>query len=122
MTILTLQRNVALKMKSMMLQRTKILTAMLRTTTFYMVDEVQVYIKLKEINPSGPDGISPKHVRLGTSVLAHITTNVINYGIITFNFPSNLKMANGSAVYNYRPVIVLPTISKLFESILADQV
>ena len=103
------------------------------TFQFDVVDEVQVYKKLKEINPkkaTGPDDIPPKLVKLGSPVLAPIITKVINYGITTSNFPSSLKMANVSPVYkkndnmskgNYRPVSVLPTISKIFESILADQ-
>ena len=79
---------------------------------------------------TGPDDIPPKLVKLGSQVLAPINTMVINYGITTFNFPSSLKMVNVSPVYkindnmskgNYRPVSVLPTISNMFESILADQ-
>ena len=88
------------------------------TFQFDVVDEVQVYKKLKEINPKkaiGPDDIPPKLVKLGSPVLAPIITKVINYGITTSNFPSSLKMANVSPVYkkndnmskgNYRPVSV----------------
>ena len=88
---------------------------------------------LKKLTPkkaTGPDDIPPKLVKLGSPVLASIITKVINYGITTSNFPSSLKMANVSPVYkkndnmskgNYWPVSVLPTISKPFESILADQ-
>ena len=104
------------------------------TFQFDVVDKVQVYKKLKEINPkkaTGPDDIPPNLVKLGSRILAPIIIMVIKYGITTSNFPSSsLKMANVSPVFkkndnmsqgNYRPVSVLPTISKTFQSILADQ-
>ena len=67
--------------------------------------------KLKEINPkkaTGPDDIPPKLVKLGSPVLPPNVSPV---------HKKNDNISKG----NYRPVSVLPTISKIFESILADQ-
>ena len=122
--IILLRRILALKIKRMMLHSTKMMTILLITIIkisfmqFDIVDE-----------STGPD-IPTKLVKLGLPVLASIISKVMSYSISMSNFPPNLKMGNLSPVYkkndnmskgNYRPVSVLPTISKIFEGILADQ-
>ena len=60
-----------------------------------------------------------------------VLTNIWNFEILeNHNFPSKLKLANITPVYkkndrtsveNFRPVSVLPTVSKIFERIIQKQ-
>ena len=63
-----------------------------------------------------------------SSVLANIRNEEI---LLNKNFPENLKLANVKAIFkkkdksfveNYRPVSVLPTVSKIFELIMQKQI
>jgi len=76
------------------------------------------------------DGIPPKILNAGGKTLAGPTSKIINTMIDTSTFPSKLKMAQVSPIFkqddpfitkNYRPVSVLPTMSKLYEKVLNDQ-
>ena len=60
-----------------------------------------------------------------------IVTNIFNQGTIECNFPSRLKLADITAAHkkgdvtdksNYRPISLLPAISKLFEKLYAAQI
>lgn len=89
------------------------------------------YLSKIEIRKStGHDGLSPKILKLSTPSLADPLTTLFNYCIRTSTLPSSWKMSNVSPIYkkgdtsdenNYRPVSVLPAISKLFEKVLFDQ-
>ena len=57
-------------------------------------------------------------------------TNCINQSIVSGKFPDSLKLASISQVYqakdpldktNYRPVSVLPLLSKIYERLIFDQ-
>ena len=57
-------------------------------------------------------------------------TNCINQSIVSGKFPDSLKLASISSVYNakdpldktnYRPVSVLPLLSKIYERLIFDQ-
>ena len=63
-----------------------------------------------------------------SSVLANIRNEEI---LLNKNFPENLKLANVKPIFkkkdksfveNYRPVSVLPTVSKIFERIMQKQI
>ena len=89
--------------------------------------------KMKDINirkATGYDRIPGKLLRLAHSELSIPLTNLINNCIARNSFPGNMKCAELSPVFkkgdnlaktNYRPVSVLTTISKLYESVLNDQ-
>ena len=58
-------------------------------------------------------------------------TNCINEAIINNKFPDSIKLSDVTSVYkrldssdmaNYRPVSVLPLVSKVFDNIIYDQV
>ena len=60
----------------------------------------------------------------------HITTRLVNNTIKTSVFPTRLKEAQVVPLHkknnpldkkNYRPVSILPTISKVYEMVLSDQ-
>ena len=65
-------------------------------------------------------------------IFSPILTNIWNEEILlNKNFPENLKLADVSPIFkkkdktfieNYRPVSVLPTVSKVFEQIMQKQI
>ena len=85
---------------------------------------------LKIRKSTGNDGIQPKFLKLGAPVMASHITCLINKTINSYVFPDSFKEAEVSPIYknkdlldkaNYRPVSILPTISKLYERVLSDQ-
>lgn len=76
---------------------------------------------------SGWDGIPPKLFKLACPALAPVITYVCNLAIESGKFPNSLKKAIVHPIYksgdrdsvnNYRPISVLPTLSKVLEKIL----
>ena len=85
---------------------------------------------LENKNSSGHDGISNKLLKLTKKELSKSLTLIINQIITTGIFPDLFKKSkitplfkkgDQSLLLNYRPISLLPTISKLFERILFDQ-
>ena len=79
---------------------------------------------------TGYDNIPAKLLRLGGEHLCFPIANLINTCIDKSLFPGTMKRAEVSPVYkksdnlvkgNYRPVSVLTTISKIYESVVNDQ-
>ena len=76
------------------------------------------------------DGISNKLLKLTKKELSKSLTLIINQMITTGIFPDSFKKSkitplfkkgDQSLLLNYRPISLLPTISKVFERILFDQ-
>ena len=85
---------------------------------------------LENKNSSGHDGISNKLLKLTKKELSKSLTLIINQMITTGIFPDSFKKSkitplfkkgDQSLLLNYRPISLLPTISKVFERILFDQ-
>jgi len=95
-------------------------------------DEVfQKCMSLKSNKAPGHDRISAKFIKLAGKEICHSLTKVINCSFESSTFPDTLKHALVTPVYkkgdnlsknNYRPVSVLTSISKVFESIICDQI
>ena len=89
---------------------------------------------LDHLNPRkavGVDGITPGLLRLSAPVLAKEITKLINFTISTSSWPSEWKSSNVTPVFkkdddtqksNYRPISILPAISKICEKVLYDQI
>ena len=88
----------------------------------------EVVIKLiDQIKPDvavGNDNINAKLIKDAKHVIAPILARIMNIGYETCTFPDSMKTANIKAIHkknsteeieNYRPISILPTMSKIFE-------
>ena len=103
------------------------------TFRFNLVDENCVALILRNINPrkaTGYDHIPGKIVRIAHQELSFPVTRLINTAITANAFPSNIKLTEISPGNkkddnlirgNYRPVSVLPMLSKVYETVMNDQ-
>ena len=79
---------------------------------------------------TGLDKISCKIIKIAALVIADSLTYIFNQAITLSSFPDEWKMARVIPLYksghrnipgNYRPISILPTISKIMERILYNQ-
>ena len=79
---------------------------------------------------TGIDKISCKILKIAAPAIADSLTYIFNQAITLSSFPNEWKMARVIPLYksghrnlsgNYRPISVLPTISKIMERILYNQ-
>ena len=104
-----------------------------KTFSLCTITEDNVFKLLNKLNPSksaGVDTIGPRLLRIAAPVIAKPIAHIINISIEHNIFPDDLKIAKVSPIYkngdksitgNYRPISVLPTISKIFEQHVASQ-
>ena len=88
-------------------------------------DQVISFIqKLDSSKACGIDGLGPRIIKLAAQVLSPSIALLINKSIKTGKFPTQLKPAKVIPIFkggtktdpsNYRPISILPTISKIFE-------
>ena len=86
--------------------------------------------KLKHDVAVGYDNINAKFIKDSKEVQAPWLTKIINISYKTCVFPDNMKITNIKPIYkennkekisNYRPISILPVISKIFERACTDQ-
>ena len=77
------------------------------------------------------NNIPPKHLKENYDICSRNIMQLINETIIDCDFPNELKLANitpihkcGEKIYqkNYRPVRILPVISKIYERVMQQQI
>lgn len=100
---------------------------------FHPVTDEFVNKQINKLNikkATGCDQISPKIIKFAQPIITNPIKNLINKSIDTSIFPDNLKAAQVTPLYkknnaleksNYRPVSVLPCISKFYERAIHDQ-
>ena len=100
---------------------------------FSTVTESTVYKSISTVNTkkaTGLDGISAKFIRDGCSVIASPITHILNLSLSQSTVPKAFKEARDIPLYkkggrgevgNYRPVSILPVVSKIFKRIMYDQ-
>ena len=85
---------------------------------------------LENKNSSGHDGISNKLLKSIKCSVSKSLTIIINQMITTGIFPDAFKVSKVTPIFkkgdcslmsNYRPISLLPTISKIFERVIHDQ-
>lgn len=94
-------------------------------------EDIQRYIK--KLNPrvsSGFDNINATVLKIVSNLHAHYIASLFNNLLNSGFFPDSLKISIVSPIYkkgdiedlgNYRPISVLPLLSKVYESILKDR-
>ncbi|XP_052247730.1 uncharacterized protein LOC127855877 [Dreissena polymorpha] len=87
--------------------------------------------KLNCKKATGIDGISSKLIKLAKPTIVAPLTDLINQSFSTAVFPDQLKLAQVTPLHkknstldkgNYRPVSILPVVSKLFERAINTQI
>lgn len=108
-------------------------TSYVNTFCFAKVSVDEIRRRLANLNSRkspGYDGIPVKLVKLGADVLCYPVQQLVNKCIELSLFPTALKRAEITPIFkkgdnlkkeNYRPVSVLPCVSKIFEGVIIDQ-
>ena len=90
-----------------------------------------VISNLKNKSSYGYDNISNKLIKLAKGVLTQPLTLISNQILRTGIFPKELKISRVKPLFksgdplqfnNYRPVSLLPSLSKIFEHVIFDQI
>ena len=101
--------------------------------SFTPVTEETILKMLLTTNPSkaaGLDNLAGKYLREGASVLVTPVTKICNLSIRLSTFPDKCKIAKLKPLFkkgsktetkNYRPISLLPLISKIVEKVIFDQ-
>ena len=107
-----------------------------RTNTVFNFTEISeeciasIIKNMKSKSRTGYDNISNKLIKSAKDVLIKPLTLLMNQIIHTGEFPKQLKIAkvkllfkkgNQSSFTNYRPISLLPSISKFFEHVMTSQ-
>ena len=76
----------------------------------------------------GYDNIPSKLLRLGASGISSHVSQLVNHCLYVCEFPDIMKLADVSSLFkknlkkeNYRPVSVLPSLSKVYERVMGQQ-
>ena len=100
------------------------------TTLRIITHSLRIIKNIKSSTSKGHDGISSELLKLITSDVSKCITTIINQSLTSGIFSNSLKNAkvtpifekgNNSLITNYRPISVLPVISKIFETVICDQ-
>ena len=76
---------------------------------------------------TGLDGIGPKLLKISSDIITKSITYIVNNCIRSGKFPISWKLAKVNPLYkggakddinNYRPISILPTLSKLIEKFI----
>ena len=103
------------------------------TFSFKPVEEKYVHKIISNLNAkkaTGADNISAKLLKSCAASISRPISNLVNIAFSKSQFPVGIKVAQVLPLYkkkdplnkeNYRPVSILPTISKIFERSMHDQ-
>ena len=93
-------------------------------------EQVRKYVLSLDSNKSISGNIPINVLKLSVDYYLGYLTNCINFCIANSIFPDELKLADVTPIFkegddtdkvNYRPISILPAISKIFERLLFDQ-
>ena len=105
-------------------------SARFQFTAITPADLLKAIQKLKVLKSFGIDGISSHFLKIGMLVLEPVLSNIFNTSFSKGLFPNNWKVARVAPIYkegptedrsNYRPISVLPVVSRLFEKAIFNQ-
>ena len=100
---------------------------------FTAVNDKDIEKLIQRMDPQkaqGYDNIPSKLLRLGASGISSHLSHLVNHCLHVREFPDIMKLADVSSLYkkhdnlkkdNYRPVSVLPSLSKIYERVMGQQ-
>ena len=100
---------------------------------FTAVNDKHIEKIMQKMDPKktqGCDDIPSKLLRLGASGISSYVSQLVNHCVHVCEFPDTMKLADVSSLYkkndnlkkdNYRPVSVLPSLSKIYERVMGQQ-
>ena len=100
---------------------------------FTAVNDKDIEKLMQRMDPKkaqGYDNIPSKLLRLGASGISSHVSQLVNHCLYVCEFPDMMKLADVSSLFkkndnlkkdNYRPVSVLPSISKVYERVMGQQ-
>ena len=86
--------------------------------------------KMKKSLGFGSDGIASNFLKIAFPVICYSISDIFNFSIFSASFPDSWKIARVAPIFkggkpddrsNYRPISVLPVVSRLFEKLINDQ-
>ena len=101
--------------------------------SFQYVSHDQVLKEINKLNPrkaSQASDIPVKIIKGNIDIVAYFVYNNFNNSLSSFKYPTGLKYADIKAVFkkddktnkeNYRPISILPNLSKIYERLMDDQ-
>ena len=100
--------------------------------SFEAVNEIEISSLIRDLDDAaaGYDDLSSKVIKYGLNYILKPLTHIINRSLITGIVPSKLKIARVTPIFkngskhlfsNYRPISVLPVLSKVLEKIVHKQ-
>ena len=98
--------------------------------TIYSVSVEKVLKKMKTSFGFGSDGIASHFIKIAFPIISHSLYRIYNLPIESGIFPDSWKIARVAPIFksgstqdrsNYRPISVLPVVSRLFEKPIYDQ-
>ena len=96
----------------------------------YRLEIIRVTQILKHISSEGFDKLSTMLVRETINEIATPLKHIINLSFVTGSVPVNLKIAkvipflksrNNQLFNNYRPISILPAMSKIMETLVCNR-
>jgi len=93
-------------------------------------ESVHKIIMSLEIKKSTSGKISPRMLKLSSEICSFPLASCFNSSLVSASFPASLKCASitpilkkgdATCMKNYRPISILPTVSKVFEKVMASQ-
>ena len=100
---------------------------------FKIITEISILKAIKVLKPKrsfGPDKVSSFFNKIAAPVIAKSLANIYNTSIRSGIFPKDWKIAKVAPIFksgsksemrNYRPISVLPTLTRIFERLVYDQ-
>ena len=95
-------------------------------------DDIQKIVNsLDTSKATAYNSIPTKLFKQNVDIFSAVITNIYNQTIVSANFPSNLKFADVCPANkkndcmdstNYRPVSILPSVSKVFERLMSGDI
>ena len=100
---------------------------------FEIITETSVLKEIMALKPKrsfGPDKVFSFFIKIAAPVIAKSLANIYNTTIRSGTFPKDWKIAEVAHIFkrgsksemgNYRPISVLPTLARIFERLVYDQ-